>query len=250
MVVLKSADSHPHGMAWMIPIRTILEQLPDFQGAVVEDPPQRSAARRLEQFDSRIRELVRAEHRVVGLRRCLSRATSSLSDSPWSSNEFRVRLAGFRRKVAESPDGVSPDELDGLDRELTAARDFVGAERARLEEIGARSERPETVGDVCPRPDCPGDPGRIDETGFCEACWRRPPAESPTREGADEWRCAGLVTLPKLNFQSRLGDRCGAVRSSAGEGHLGRPRPLPGVEVPGERRLWLDLPGVRREPQT
>ncbi|RKT82559.1 Serine/threonine protein kinase [Saccharopolyspora antimicrobica] len=219
IVVQKAADQHAQGVAWMIPVGTIFDRLPELRSAAAENPPVRSPSVRFGQLAAQIGELRDAEDEVARLRWLLFRDTSTVTLPQRNYNASRIALAGFRGREEENPGSVPVEELDAFERELADALDLVVAERRRLEEIGARSPGSVPAGTPCRRLDCQGR-GSIDETGYCDTCARRPVTEGPVPDGEETWNCAGIVPLPVLRFPK-----------DTGESSPGTPRLRPGTRV-------------------
>lgn len=192
IVVAKDQD---HRRAWMIPVETIRKYLPKVDDWT-SDHPQLS----MERLNKQLRKL-NTHAADTRLR---------ISSAGWSSPKYQQQVlaipllvTGLKTLIQPTSNRADSPRIEGLQRTVTRALNLldVGGE------VGT-SQPPETLGPDKANCRLPGCVGRIEETGFCDTCFRRPNAdESQTTVQVDEgsWKCAGLVPLPKLKFHNASG---------------------------------------------
>lgn len=176
--------------AWMIPVTTIVKELPQVARWVVDYPEMRAQSvhaeiavllRHLEGRDEATAAFGRFSHRdqqiLVG-RRFLAAGLKS-----WKPRDL-TEVADVERIVRSALRFYSRDHPPG-------SGDFAG-EPVAVQDVATRHCRFE------------GCPGRIEGTGFCDTCDRLPDqarqARPAVRIDGGSWECAGLVRLPRLAF--------------------------------------------------
>ncbi|MCI2423689.1 trypsin-like peptidase domain-containing protein [Saccharopolyspora sp. K220] len=206
-IVVQLAEASPR--AWMIPVESIREYLPQVAEWVVEHP-----RLRLQRLRKQVAELLSrldgTWHWVTSGGRYSRRYQQHLVGEQLLATGLRLWEA-----TASARDVVAIAELERI---VAGARVLYGV-GGEVQTGGGPAPQP-AAGRIrdCPFRDCRG---RIEETGYCDTCHRHPDAGQRSRGtvqvGEGSWLCAGLVRLPSLEFHNPTGQFDRAPRMSDGD---------------------------------